>query len=65
MKKAPARRQLRLRFCPPFALAMLMFCPVAAGQNASALNAKKKDSLNVILISEAVITGEIRETGVA
>ena len=65
MKKAPARRQLRLRFCPPFALAMLMFCPVAAGQNASALNAKKKDSLNVILISEAVITGEIRETSVA
>jgi len=65
MKKAPARRQLRLRFCPPFALAMLMFCPVAAGQNASALNPKEKDSLNVILISEAVITGEIRETSVA
>ena len=44
---------------------MLMFCPVAAGQNASALNPKEKDSLNVILISEAVITGEIRETSVA
>ena len=65
MKKAPARRQLKLRFCPPLAMAMLMFCPVAAGQNASALNPKEKDSLNVILISEAVITGEIRETSVA
>ena len=65
MKKAQARRQLRLRFCPPFVLAMLMFCPVASGQNASELNPKEKDSLNVILISEAVITGEIRETSVA
>ena len=44
---------------------MLMFCPVASGQNASELNPKEKDSLNVILISEAVITGEIRETSVA
>ena len=42
-----------------------MFCPVASGQNASELNPKEKDSLNVILISEAVITGEIRETSVA
>ena len=65
MKKAQARRQLRLRCCPPFVLAMLMFCPVASGQNASELNPKEKDSLNVILISEAVITGEIRETSVA
>lgn len=43
---------------------MLMFCPVLSGQNASELNPREKDTLNVILISEAVITGEIRETSV-
>lgn len=45
---------------------MVMFCPVATGQNSPAPDQKSRseDSLNVIVISEAVVTGEIRETSI-